>query len=441
MKKYIKNIPVLVILFGMGFHSYSQDTTTLLLKDDAVQIALENNYDIKVARNNVDAAENNASIFNSGYLPTVSASAQANYNKNSTTTNFTDGSIQERDIENTSYNSSLGLNYTLFDGLGRKYNYSKLQEQYNLSELQARQVIESTVLQLFEVYYEVARLSENERNLVETLDISRDRLQRAKFGYEYGQSTQLDVLNAEVDYNTDSVNYLNITQQLDNVKRNLNVILGRDVNMSFSVDTTINYMGGLTLDDLLDESFENNVGLLQNESFLKASEFDVGISKSGYVPKVDLNASYRWQRNGASIFFDSQQSVGPNAGVTLSWNIFDGGLTNTRVQNSKIAVENEQILKEQAEQNLERNVNNAWRFYQNALFVLEAQRKNLQTAQRNFDRTQEQNKLGQITSIEFRQAQYNLLQAEFTFNQAKYDAKIAELALLQLAGHLLEAEY
>jgi outer membrane protein TolC len=176
----------------------------VLKKREAVELALEYNYDIKVANNNAVAAFNNASIYNSGYLPTLTANAGANYNVTSTNATFADGSERSANgIETNALNAGLGLNYTLFDGNGRKYNYEILKENYNLSELQARQVVESTLLNLFSVYYEIARLTQNQLNLVQSLDVSRGRLLRAKYGYEYGQNTRLEVLNAEVNFNTE----------------------------------------------------------------------------------------------------------------------------------------------------------------------------------------------------------------------------------------------
>ena len=112
-----------------------------------------------------------------------------------------------------------------------------------------------------------------------------------------------------------------------------------------------------------------------------------------------------------------------------------------RIQNSKIEVQNQQIALQQTKQVLERNVNNAWGIYQNSRFVLEAEKKNLQTNEWNFERTVEQQKLGQITSIVFRQAQLNLPSAQLNFNRAKYWGKTAELALLQLSGDLMMAEF
>ena len=109
--------------------------------------------------------------------------------------------------------------------------------------------------------------------------------------------------------------------------------------------------------------------------------------------------------------------------------------------NSKIALENKSISLEKERLNIERNLSNAWTVYQTALFIKVAQKKNLETAQSNFDRSVDTYKLGQITSIVFRQAQLNLLEAQLSLNQAKYSAKLAELILLQISGDLSQATF
>jgi len=438
---YNKFISLILFILVLAGNSLAQE---VLPKTTAVEILLEHNYDIKIAKNNVELASNNARIMNSGYLPSVEAGAGSIITSGTSSVEYQDGRTQETSNAQTySFSSSLGLNYTLFDGLGRKYNYSKQKENYTISELQMRRAVELSVLDLFRIYYDVARLTTNEINQRETMDISRRRLDRAKYGYEYGQSTQLDVLNAEVDYNTDSITYLNIILELQNVKRDINVLLGRDVNTLFVVDTSVVYEKVIILEDLMNDAMKNNVTLLLNQSFVQTSEYDININRSAKIPRLDLNASYRWSDriNDQTSLVTSQINYGPQAGLNLSWNIFDGGTTKTRTQNAKITRDNELINLEQYTKVLERNVNNAWSFYQNALFVLEAERKNLETNHYNFDRSVEQYQLGQITSIVFRQAQFNLLRANQNFNQAKYDAKIAELALLQLSGSLMYATF
>ena len=109
--------------------------------------------------------------------------------------------------------------------------------------------------------------------------------------------------------------------------------------------------------------------------------------------------------------------------------------------NTQINIESQVIQKEQILQQLERDVANAWESYQNALFVLQAEAQNLSTNRLNFQRTEELFRVGQITSVEFRQAQLNLLNAATNYNTAKYAAKIIEIQLIQLSGGILDMEF
>ena len=81
----------------------------------------------------------------------------------------------------------------------------------NLLKTAMQEIIENTLLQLFTVYFEVGRLAEEEKILKNALDISRRRYQRKLSQYEFGQTNNLEVLNAEVDVNTDSINLLNLS--------------------------------------------------------------------------------------------------------------------------------------------------------------------------------------------------------------------------------------
>lgn len=449
--KYNFTLKLGFLLFFISFIVSAQQLT----KQEAIRLTLENNFGILIAANTIEVAKNNKGIFNSGYLPALTANAGANYQSATTNTSFQGAidpntgqprnDIEIKDAETQRFNAGLNLNYTLFDGLGRFYNFKRLKEQYNLTELQARETIENTILQLFSVYYEVAKLSENLEILKETLRISRERVSRSNFQFEYGQNTKLNVLNAQVDVANDSINLLNTRQQLANAKRDLNVILNEDIEKKFEVDTMLKFIPKIRLDEYVAKSTENNVKLLKNESTMRISDYDIKVSKSGYLPSVGLTGSYGWNenRNPPSTFFPGNVSdtYTMAAGINLTWNLFDGGTTITRVKNAKIALDNQEILKNQVAKEIERDIANALGNYRNRLNIYKIQQQNVITSQNNFERSQERFKLGQITSIEFRQAQINLILAETNKNSAKYDAKIAELQLLQLTGQLLNVEF
>ncbi|ASV30691.1 TolC family protein [Maribacter cobaltidurans] len=430
----------------------------LLSKEEAVAKALENNFGIIIAKNQIDIAGNNASLLNSGYLPTLTGTAGANYTNNESRQEFPgrfdsignpQADVSLSGLESQRYNAGLNLNYTLFDGLGRFYNYKRLKEQYQLSELQARETIENTMLQMFSVYFEIARLTENRNVQLEALEISKQRITRSEYAFEYGQNTKLDILNAQVDVTNDSINLLNTEQQLENAKRDLNVLLNQDLSSNFVVDTLVSFTPRITLVDYMEQSISNNVAILQTEQNLKINAYDIKVNKSGYLPTIGLTGSYGWNRsqNPDQVFFTGQVFPGTNStqlsfglGASLTWNLFDGGGTAVRVKNAKITYANQELLRKQVELEVNRDMQNAMAIYENRLRIFKIQEQNVVTNQNNFERSREQFQLGRITSIEFRQAQINLLNAQTNKNLAKYDAKLAELQLLQLTGQLLNIE-
>ncbi len=449
----------LIATFLFSVCSGAKAQEKLLSKDEAVSLALESNFGIKVAMNQMAIAENNSGILNSGYLPSLRGTAGANYNELNSTTEYpgqfdSEGAprpdLDINDAESQSYNAGLSLNYTLFDGFGRLYNYKRLKEQYQLTELQARETIENTILQLFSVYYEIARLSENENVLRQALQISKDRIKRAEYSFEYGQNTKLDILNAQVDVTNDSISLMNVQQNLANAKRDLNVVLGQNLNGTYVVDTLVSFMPRLQIEEYIARAKEYNVAILQTERNLAINEYDIKVNRSGYLPSLGLSGSYGWNLNqsAATSFIPGQIIPGSNRnslnfalGASLTWNLFDGGGTMVRVKNSKIAYENQELLKEQVSLEVDRDILNALGIYENRLQIFKIQEQNVITNQNNFERSKEQFQLGRITSIEFRQAQINLLNAQTNKNLAKYDAKLAELQLLQLTGQLLDVAF
>jgi outer membrane protein len=432
------NIKLFLFLLSLGVFQISL-AQELISPQQAVELTLSNNYGIKISNQNVEVAENNAKILNSGYLPTLTGDAGSTFNIDNTEAEFSDGRVTKlQGAESSRYNASLSLNYTLFDGFGRAYNYKRLKEQYNLSALEARETIENTIIQLFTVYYDVAKFTENLEAQNETLLISKDRLTRSEYQFEYGQNTKLVVLNAQVDINNDSINIINTKQQLNNTKRNLAFILGNNDN-NIKVSTAFELNDLLDKSSLLEQSKTKNIALLQAEKNININELTIKANRSDYLPTVGLTGTYGWNRNNnnAASFVAVSTNTGLSGGINLSWNLFDGGTTITQVKNAKINIETQKLLKEQLLLDIERNFNNAWDDYTNKILIYKVQSENILTAKSNFERTEEKFKIGQVNSIEFRQAQLNLLNAELLKTQAKYDAKLSELVVLQLSGELL----
>ena len=425
---------------------YGQKT---LSKEDALAIALEKNFGIQVSKNNMEIIKNNSSLLNSGYLPSVSVSGGSNFTDSDAEIAFPgqvleDGSprtnLNLNDQESKRYNAGVNLNYTLFDGLGRRFTYKILKEQFALSELQLRETIETTILQLYSVYFNVAQLKESTEIFKQALAVSKERQLRAESAFSYGQSNKLAVLNAQVDVTNDSISLLQINQQLDNARRDLNLLLNEPMDQQYQVETIVNFIPEIQIDEAIQTAAQFNVNLLQERQNTQINAYDIKVSQSGYLPVIGLVGSYGWNLNQspASAFFPgtNNNSYSMSFGANLSWNLFDGRAL-TRVKNSKITLDNQKIRSEETKLRFERDLSNALQTYKNSLKIYTIQEKQVETGTYNFERSEAQYKLGSITSIEFRQAQVNLRNAQNQWTLSKYEAKLAELSVLKLCGQLL----
>ena len=194
-----------LILLGAIPSLTAQQRDTLSLQA-AVQQAVENNYSIQVARTNEQISDNSLNIGNAGLLPSVSLSSSGSLQQQDTRQEF-EQPLGEQTIngaQSSNLDASVNLQYTLFDGLGNTYNYRQLKTEKNLTEAQARQTIEQTLLRVVQQYYQVARLRAEAEIAKEAVTLSQQRLSRVETGVQFGNKSRVDLTNAQVDLDTDS---------------------------------------------------------------------------------------------------------------------------------------------------------------------------------------------------------------------------------------------
>ena len=432
----IANIILVFILTTSGL--VAQENLTLF---KAVKNTLENNLDIKISENLQEIAKNNSSILNNNYLPNIQLGSDINTNVQNIEIETPSGIAGALDNTQTDNSSAvLSINYNLIDASGRKYNFKKSKELFSKSKLEVKEIIENTLLQLFTVYFEVGRLTEEEKILKNALDISRRRYQRKLSQYEFGQTNNLEVLNAEVDVNTDSINLLNLSNRLNNAKRDLNLIMNVNLESKHSIDTELSFINKDDLSNLFLNDIKNNTSYLISEMDIIISDLDKKAIKFSYLPTLGLNGSYGWNESindNPYAFYNKSISDGFSAGINIRWDIFRGGKKIIANKNASINQENVKLNKEKITLNLRKELKNAFQSHLNNLFILDAQNQNFETNKNNFERNLERYNVGQVSSIEFRRAQLNLLNSELSKNAAKYRAKISEAYFLKLSGELI----
>ena len=191
----------IVFLFIIGFSAQAQE---LLSLEDAVKIALENNYDIKIADNNskIDATNNN--LANAGMLPSLNANFTNNNSQLNTTQTQADGSQRKLDnAKNMNLTYGVGLDWTIFDGL----SMFARKEQLNILEQQGKAELQTAILTLisdvYTTYFDLVQQQQVLASIDTAIVISNQRLTTAQNRFSIGKASKLEVLNAQVDLNSD----------------------------------------------------------------------------------------------------------------------------------------------------------------------------------------------------------------------------------------------
>ena len=374
-------------------------------------------------------------------LPNVTLNGATNYSNNNTKLEFAGNiaPVEQNGAQSTSNNLSVNLNYTLFDGLAMFYNYDILKASKSQTEIQTRLNIENTLLQVIAGYYEMARLQNQMKIGKEALAISKERYRRAKTYNEFGGSSKIEFLSAEVDLNTDSSAFLNAELAWVNSRRNLNFLMGVENDLMYKVEEDVTLNKDLEIENLFDKAKQNNAGVMNAEYNILISEKQLKTTKSTLLPAIAANASYGYSGSNNEVgIVLSNQNTGFNAGLSLTYPLFRGGVQSTQRQNAQIQLENATLQKELAEKQLVRDLNNAFSTYQNAIRVVELNEKNLVTAKLNFNRTKELYDLGKVTNTQFRQAQLNFARTKSTLVNSSFQVKLAEADLIRISGSLLE---
>lgn len=421
-------------LFFLGKLS-AQEILTI---EDAMKIALENNFEIKIAKNNTKISETNVTIGNAGILPTVTASVVDNNNVTNSTQVRQDGTSTSLDnAKNNSLSYGVSLGWTVFDGMRMFARLDQLKELQKLGESELKRTILVKISQVNSAYFDLVQQQQQLAALDTTIVISQQRLDLARNRFTIGKASKLEVLNAQVDLNSDQVALLRQKESYANAKILLNQHLARDPQINFVVDDEVSVDSKLLFADLLDLAQKQNPALQLQIINKRIAELELKQVKAGRYPVINLTSGYNFSESQSSLGFTSENSSrGFNYGFNASLNIFDGFNQNRNEKIAKLEIENSQIAIEQQNLALNTQLSTAFQTYLTNLELIELEDSNESIAKQNLDITLDKFRIGTITTLEFRTAQLNYVNAKVRNSNAQFQAKLSEIVLKELAGNI-----
>jgi outer membrane protein len=436
MKISKRTAQILFFFFILGFHTQAQDVLTI---EDAVKIALENNYEIKIAKNDLRIDETNVSLGNAGMLPRATASVTDNNSVQNLNQTRIDGTVNSlNNAKNNSLSYGVLLDWTIFDGLRMFARKEQLRELQKLGDAQLQLTILTKISDVNATYFNLVQQQQQLIALDSTMIISNQRLDLAKNRFSIGKASKLEVLNAQVDLNTDKVSLLRQKELYTNTKTALNEILARDSAIDFIVVAEIAIDNQLLLPELMNLADKQNP-LLQAQIINKrVSELQLKQVKAGRYPTIRVSTGYNFGQSQSSLGFITQStSRGLNYGFNASLNLFDGLAQNRNEKVATIQIETATAQIEQQNLALKSQLTTAYQTYLTNLELIELEEKNEAIAKQNLEITLDKFRIGTITTLEFRTAQLNFVNAKVRFSNAQYQAKLSEIALREIAGNLI----
>jgi len=435
MKKYKTLLQSLLLLVLCSPIAHAQNVLTL---EDAVKIALENNYEIKIANNKLKIDKTNVASGNAGMLPKITASVTDNNAIQNLSQTRADGTVLTRDnANNSSLNYGVGLDWTVFDGFKMFSKLDQLKELQKLGESQLKLAILTKISALNSTYFDLVQQQQQLAALDTTIVISNQRLALAQNRFTIGKASKLEVLNAQVDLNTDTVALLKQKELYANTKIVLNQILARDTKSEFKVIATINLDSQLKLPELTDLAEKQNPQVASQIINKRISELQLKQIKANRYPTLKVTTGYTFVDTRSDLGFTTQSSArGLNYGFGASLNLFDGFAQNRNEKIAKIEIENAAIAIEQQNLALSSQLATAFQTYTTNIELIALEDKNQAIAKQNLTITLDKFRIGTITTLEFRTAQLNYINAKVRFSAAQFQAKLSEIVLKELAGNL-----
>lgn len=409
----------------------------LLTLDEALAIARQANPTLQRTWLAAQQAENNAAPGAAGLLPQLSLSMGWNGGIANTRQQFLTNPepVIRNGAQTRQINGGLQFRWTIFDGLGQWARYERLAAVSEQATSAAKETQTALLATVAVAYYNLVRLEQQRAVLEATVAISEERLRIAEMRYSLGAASRLEVSRAQVDLNADRAALLRHEVLLLQQRAAFNEMLGRDPKVPFRTIDTIVVDETLTLTALQEAASRQNPSLQRAQAALTVAAHTQRELSAQRWPQVELIAGYGYTNlNSESGFMRQSRTHNVNYGLSLTLNLFDGFNRRRQIENARLNYQAAQLQLQETTQALQTALTQQYAAYRRYLELVQLEQENLEAARLNVEVALEQFRLGTITSVELREVQQALLQAEERLVNARYEAKAAEIRLRELAG-------
>ena len=407
------------------------DTTlSLLTVAEATALVLAQNPQVAIARLSAAIAENDVSLGNAGFLPTVSLDAAQ---RRFPTSSQPEASFR---TDNVTLDASANARVTVFKGLARFSRYRRLESLARAEALNTEALTEGLLADALVTYYDVAGQQEQVLVLREAVALSEERFRIAERRRDVGAASELEVRRALVDLNADRAALLRQQTALARSKATLNRLLNQPLGIDYRVTDAVAVDTTLALGALEAAALREAPDIQAAQVAENAAELEVEAIRREVWPRLDLTTGYAFS-DLTDPLLPPTQTGGFTYGLVATFDVFDGFERRRRVENARLRRLQQAEATEQTATAALTGLRSTYALYRQSLALVDLETENVEIAQQNAVVALERFRLGVSTSLELREVQRALIDAQSRLVTARFEAKAAEVDLLALAGLLL----
>jgi len=438
----LRRLISVVLLFHILFSANAQMQVITL--EEVIALALERNYDVRVAKNFKESASIDDRLSVGAYFPTLNASGSRTWNVNNQKQELANGDEVERmGIKTNNLQGQVQLNWLLFDGARMFATRERLSQIEEQGEINVKEQMVNTIAQISNNYYNIVRQKQQLIAIRELMGVSEERVRLADRRLQVGTGAKPELLQAKVDLNSQRTAVIQQETIIIQLKDQLNGLVSMQLPAQYEVSDSIYLDLNIAMEDISTNIENTNYTLLSVKKDTDIAALTLKERKGERYPFLNFTSGYNFSRfentvaiNPFTPLFNRNQ--GYNYGFNVTFPIMNNFINRRNIQQARITIDRQLLLYEQAKVNVDVGVKNAYANYENAKKVLLIEEENILLAKENLYITLETFKRGATTFIELRTAQQSLADAYNRLINARYLARLAETELMRLNGSLLK---
>jgi outer membrane protein len=447
-KKNIIGVMVIVVQIFCIRTAFSQTQPVMTVKD-AIAMALEYNYDIRLSKNDSSIAALDYSYRNAVFLPRITAIASNNWTDNDQTQEFVTSGVRSGNVNSANVAAGVTLNWVLFDGLKMFTTRKKAEEYIELGSLVIKEQVINTIAEVVNTYYNIVGQKEQLKAIRQQMEISQIRVDLAQRKLDIGAGAKPELLQSQLDLNAFKAAEIREETDILQLKQILNQLIrpatGTDPGgliTEYEVSDSIPINLALNLADIQGQVNVRNPTLQITQKNIDLSYLTLKQIKADRWPLVQFNGGYNFSRTDNDVTVNPFLSLytknnGFNYGFSATMPIINYRNISRLAHQEELNISYQNLLLESQKSQLQLSVVNAYKDFEYQKKSLALEEGNIQLANENVNIMLETYRLGNTTYIQLREAQITLAEAYNRLIAARYNTKVAETELLRLKGEIV----